>query len=91
MSNATSRRSLGIATGITTVVSGDTRGAADEIAGARAETGRLAAASDDAAFFRTESGRAVLNALAEYLDGDLPPPNDLAALGQEFERWVQSS
>lgn len=66
-------------------------GAQEFLAGARAEAGRLAAATGDATFFRSEPGRAAYEALSERLDGAASAPDDLQALEKEFESWISNS
>jgi hypothetical protein len=60
------------------------------LTGARAEAGRLAAASGDSAFFQTPEGMEVYQALVRHRAGDAPPPDDLEALQLEFERWIEN-
>lgn len=59
------------------------------VAGARAEAGRLAAASGDASFFGTPEGRASYDALVARLGEEAPAIDDLEALEEEFTRWVR--
>ncbi len=59
------------------------------IAGARAEAGRLAAASGDASFFGTPEGLAAYEALVARLGEEAPAIDDLETLEEEFAQWVR--
>lgn len=60
------------------------------VAGARAEAGRLAAASGDVSFFTTPEGRVAYAGLAERLGEEAPAIDDLEALEEEFSEWVRT-